>query len=156
MSGHKNFNELHDQVVADPERRARVERTSQEYDAILALADLRESLGMTQAQLAALLEVSQPNVSKLEHKGDVYLSTLSSYVAALGGKLELKAVFPTKPSALLCQERQMPNRKSINSSSPRTSSSTLWSSSRTRLRATRRLRKTYRSNASGRRKLLRR
>jgi transcriptional regulator with XRE-family HTH domain len=94
VSGHKNFSELRDRVVADPERRARIEKASREYDAVLALADLRESLGVTQTQLANLLEVSQPNVSKLEHKGDVYLSTLSNYVAALGGRLELKAVFP--------------------------------------------------------------
>ena len=93
MSGHKSFKNLSAPIDADPERRARVERISREYDAILALADLRESLGVTQTELAKLLEVSQPNISKLERKEDVYLSTLENYITALGGRLELKAVF---------------------------------------------------------------
>jgi DNA-binding XRE family transcriptional regulator len=93
VSGHKSFKNLSAPIDADPERRARVERISREYDAILALADLRESLGVTQTELAKLLEVSQPNISKLERKEDVYLSTLENYITALGGRLELKAVF---------------------------------------------------------------
>jgi hypothetical protein len=40
-----------------------------------------------------MLEVSQPNISKLEHKDDVYLSTLENYIEALGGHLELRVVF---------------------------------------------------------------
>jgi predicted transcriptional regulator len=52
---------------------------------VLALGDLRESLGVTQTELAGVLGVSQPNVSKLEGKDDIRLSTLGGYVAALGG-----------------------------------------------------------------------
>lgn len=97
MSGHRSFKELRERVVADPERRERVEEIGRAYDAVLALADLRESLGVTQADLAGRLEVSQPNISKLESKDDIRLSTLGGYVTALGGRLEVRAVFPDHP-----------------------------------------------------------
>jgi predicted transcriptional regulator len=64
---------------------------------VLALGDLWESLGVTQTELAGVLGVSQPNVSKLEGKDDIRLSTLGSYVAALGGRLEVRVVFPDHP-----------------------------------------------------------
>ena len=97
MSGRKSFKALRDLMDADPERRRRVEELHRAYDAVLGLADLRESLGITQAELAGSLGVSQPNVSKIERKNDVHLSTLAGYVAALGGRLEVKAVFPDHP-----------------------------------------------------------
>jgi transcriptional regulator with XRE-family HTH domain len=96
MSGHKSFKILSDRIDADPERRARVEEIERTYDEVLALANLRESRGVTQAQLAESLGVSQPNVSKVERTEDVHLSTIINYVAALGGHLELKAVFPNE------------------------------------------------------------
>ena len=97
MSGHKNFKVLRDKVVADPERRKRVEELGWAYDAVLRLADLRESRGVTQSELAGTLGVSQPNVSKIEHNDDLRLSTLGGYIAALGGRLEVNAVFPGHP-----------------------------------------------------------
>jgi len=33
-------------------------------------------------------------VSRIEHRADLYLSTLSEYVEALGGKLKIRAVSP--------------------------------------------------------------
>jgi DNA-binding XRE family transcriptional regulator len=105
VSGHKSFKNLSAPIDADPERRARVKRISREYDAILALADLRESLGVTQAELAKVLEVSQPRVSSLEHKEDVYLSTLENYVEALGGHLKLEAVFEDRSIELTLPQR---------------------------------------------------
>jgi len=59
----------------------------------LALADLRRSRHVTQVQLAGELGISQGNVSRLEGRSDVYLSTLRSYVQELGGHLEIAAVF---------------------------------------------------------------
>ncbi|CCF82780.1 hypothetical protein NITHO_1560008 [Nitrolancea hollandica Lb] len=42
----------------------------------------------------AIIGTFQANVSRTEHHDDLYLSMLSSYVAALGGHLEVTAVFP--------------------------------------------------------------
>ncbi|MGH2519104.1 MAG: hypothetical protein ACRDF8_04820 [Chloroflexota bacterium] len=58
------------------------------------LVELRERRRQTQVQMAQTLGTSQANVSKLERRNDLYLSTLSDYVEALGGRLELRAVFP--------------------------------------------------------------
>ena len=63
-------------------------------DAVLALAAMRERRGVTQATLADALGVTQQRLSQMERQEDLFLSTLASYVAALGGKLEVVAVFP--------------------------------------------------------------
>jgi DNA-binding XRE family transcriptional regulator len=60
----------------------------------LNLAELRQHGNVTQVQLADALGISQGNVSQLEHRTELYLSTLRDYVEALGGHLELAAVFP--------------------------------------------------------------
>ncbi len=59
----------------------------------LALADLRQSRNITQIQLAAQLGITQGNVSRMEGRSEIYLSTLRSYIEALGGHLEIAAVF---------------------------------------------------------------
>jgi tellurite resistance protein len=51
------------------------------------------SASTSAVQLAAQLGISQGNVSRLEDRSDVHLSTLHSYVEALGGHLEIAAVF---------------------------------------------------------------
>jgi DNA-binding XRE family transcriptional regulator len=70
-------------------------------DAELRLADVRHRRGVSQATLSRALEVSQPNVSRIEQEDDVYLSTLARYVAALGGHLEVQAVFPDETITVL-------------------------------------------------------
>jgi transcriptional regulator with XRE-family HTH domain len=58
------------------------------------LYQLRNAREMTQTRLAEVLEMDQGNISKLEKRTDMYLSTLRSYVEAMGGVLEIRAVFP--------------------------------------------------------------
>lgn len=59
----------------------------------LGLARIRAERKVTQVELAARLDRSQGNVSELERRSDVYLSSLREYVEALGGELEVNAVF---------------------------------------------------------------
>ncbi len=66
MSGRTNFSRLREEIERDPIRWARMDETRKAYDALLHLADLRQSRGITQADLASALGVSQPNVSKVE------------------------------------------------------------------------------------------
>ena len=66
MSGRHSFRKLREKIESDPERRERMEEKRKAYDVLLNLAELREAKGLTQAELAARLGVSQPNVSKLE------------------------------------------------------------------------------------------
>jgi hypothetical protein len=58
-----------------------------------ALRELRLRRGLTQQQVAARLGTVQPEVSKLERRRDTRLSTVRSYVAAVGGRLRMTARF---------------------------------------------------------------
>jgi len=58
------------------------------------LAELRRARGLTQTQVARSLEIEQGAVSRLERRDDLFLSTLSDYIQALGGELRLVASFP--------------------------------------------------------------
>lgn len=113
MSGHQSFDKLRRKMDDDPERRRRVREKKRAFDALLdlaELAELRKSRGITQAELAERLGVSQPNIAKIEAASrtegsgpgksgaaNIYLSTLAGYIEALGGHLELRATFPEHP-----------------------------------------------------------
>lgn len=58
------------------------------------LRELRQLAGKGQAEIASALNIKQPSVSKIENQNDMYLSTLRSYVDAIGGELELKVKLP--------------------------------------------------------------
>jgi transcriptional regulator with XRE-family HTH domain len=59
-----------------------------------SLRELRKAAGKAQAQIAASLKIKQPSVSKIEKQTDMYLSTLRSYVEAIGGELDLVVRLP--------------------------------------------------------------
>jgi transcriptional regulator with XRE-family HTH domain len=80
-----------------PEQRLQVEaRAAELIEEELTLRDLRQAQHLTQERMATLMGVEQENVSRLERRADLLLSTLSSYVAAMGGKLRLVAEFPNR------------------------------------------------------------
>lgn len=74
--------------------RAEIKTRSAKLLAELPLERLRSARNLTQTSMAELLGVQQSAVSKIEKRSDMYLSTLRSYVAAMGGNLEIQAVFP--------------------------------------------------------------
>ena len=92
MSGRRKWAEIRTPV--DPARLARMDEERRIMDAVVALAELRAQRGVSQEDLARAWETSQPNVSKIERQDDLLISTLRRYVEALGGRLELQAVFP--------------------------------------------------------------
>lgn len=94
MSGHKPFSILRAEINRDPARRHRVDEMKRAMRDARALTQVRTERGFTQQDVADALNVSQPNISRIEHESDVYLSTLRDYVEALGGELELTARFP--------------------------------------------------------------
>lgn len=57
------------------------------------LAALRRRRKASQATIAKKLAVTQSSISQFERGGDPKLSTVASYVDALGGRLEITAVF---------------------------------------------------------------
>jgi transcriptional regulator with XRE-family HTH domain len=55
---------------------------------------LRQARKQTQVALAERLDIPQNAVSRMERRTDLLLSTMRGYVEALGGKLELRVIFP--------------------------------------------------------------
>ena len=67
----------------------------------MSLQDLRKARKWTQVRVAKELGINQENVSRIEKRSDLLLSTLSGYVEAMGGTLRLVAEFPDRPPIAL-------------------------------------------------------
>ena len=77
-----------------PERQERARQRAAALLAGMPLQELRLARKLTQESLAARLGSNQALVSKLERRTDMYVSSLRSYIEAMGGKLEILALFP--------------------------------------------------------------
>jgi predicted XRE-type DNA-binding protein len=86
------FREL--QMGISAERRVRVEERVREAIKEMALDELRTAREFTQAELSQVLRVDQGSISKLERRTDMYIGTLRRYIEAMGGSLQIRAVFP--------------------------------------------------------------
>jgi len=86
-----------DDVLNDlpPKRRAKVKARAAE---LATLRDLRLAASQTQEDMAQALGVGQDTISRLEQRSDMLLSTMRRYVEAMGGRLDLIATFPNRPS----------------------------------------------------------
>lgn len=88
----KNFRVLREKM--SPEAQSKSRAKAQGMIREMPLDELRVARALTQEQLARVLQVKQSAISKLERRTDMYVSTLSGIVKALGGTLEIRAVFP--------------------------------------------------------------
>lgn len=81
-----------------PEQREQVEKRAAELIAEeMTLQDLRKARELTQIRMAELLNMRQENVSRLERRADLLVSTLQSYITAMGGELSLVVEFKDRP-----------------------------------------------------------
>ena len=88
----KNFSELEKKMSP-----AALKRSNALYKKMLQempLQELRQAKALSQTKLAKLLHINQAAISKLEHRTDMYISTLRDYSCAMGGSLEIIATFP--------------------------------------------------------------
>jgi DNA-binding transcriptional regulator YiaG len=60
---------------------------------VSALQALRKELGLSQMELARILNTTQSNVSKLEARRDIRLATLKTLIEARGGHMKVVAEF---------------------------------------------------------------
>ena len=88
----RKFSELRARM--SPAARAQSEREFKQMVEEMPLRKLRAARELTQENLASVLHVKQSEISKIERRTDMYLSTLASYVKAMGGTLEVRAAFP--------------------------------------------------------------
>jgi hypothetical protein len=105
MPGHRKFRDLVAHLDADPVRRVEIDAGKRAMHDIIALTELRERRDMTETEVTDASSTSQPSVSTREsliHEcEDIYLSTLRHYIEALGGRLEMTAVFPDETIRLV-------------------------------------------------------
>jgi len=91
----KKFEELRKKM--SPERQARVTAKTDRLRLEMNLQELRQQVAnLNQEEVAEFLDVTQGYISKLERRGDMTVSKLREYVAALGGEIEIKAKFKGK------------------------------------------------------------
>ncbi len=88
----RNFKELQEKM--DPASRSENRRRVREELQRMALDELRSAKQLTQADMAEILDVPQSSISRIERRADMYLSTLRNYIHAMGGELQIQAVFP--------------------------------------------------------------
>ncbi|MDR2188305.1 MAG: helix-turn-helix domain-containing protein [Azonexus sp.] len=77
-----------------PASLAQSDQLYHQWLAEMPLHELRQAKALSQVKLAQSLRVNQAAVSKIEHRADVYISTLRDYIRAMGGDLEIIARFP--------------------------------------------------------------
>ena len=84
------------------ERRERIETESKKLlEEYQTLVELRKARDLTQTQLAKDLSISQVSVARMEKRSDLLISTVRSYVEAMGGELNLVVRFPGKKPVVL-------------------------------------------------------
>jgi transcriptional regulator with XRE-family HTH domain len=76
----------------------------------MSLRELRKAHNMAQERIAEILGIGQEGVSRLEKRSDLLISTLRSYVEAMGGNLSLIAEFPGQPPITLTGLAQMESK----------------------------------------------
>jgi DNA-binding XRE family transcriptional regulator len=81
--------------VLPAERRKKItERTDELIRQEMTMRELRKARNITQVKLAKELNVKQEQISRIEKRGDLLISTLRRQVEALGGELTILASFP--------------------------------------------------------------
>ncbi len=108
---------MHDIMKSlSPARRKKIEARATELIAEeMSLRNLRQALPLTQQRMSKTLGIGQDGVSRLEQRSDLLLSTLRSYIEAMGGQLLLIAEFPdcepVAPSELSTMETASRTRR---------------------------------------------
>jgi DNA-binding XRE family transcriptional regulator len=96
------------------ERRAKIDAKAQQLIAEeMSLRSLRKARLLTQEKVAELLDIRQENVSRIEKRADLLISTLRDYVGSMGGELRLIVEFPDYPPIELSGFGEVEAEKSI-------------------------------------------
>jgi len=96
----RNLDDIY--AALPPEKRAKIDaRAAQLMTEYETLQELRKAMNVTQEQMARDLGVKQENISRLEKRSDMLLSTLARAIGALGGKLDLTVRFADRPPVSL-------------------------------------------------------
>jgi hypothetical protein len=90
----KQFSDLTREIRTNPARMARVNAYRRTMEAMLEVTRAREERADAPDELASAIDAWKTMDSGGEDEVALHLTTLRSYVEALGGELELTARFP--------------------------------------------------------------
>ena len=96
--GTKRYKEARAKALAATRARAAHDKLTEEIDTRVerrraTLAQVRQAVGLTQAQLAEELGLAQGDVSKIERRENLRLTTLARFIEATGGQLRIVATY---------------------------------------------------------------
>src|ERR1700679_2735931 len=91
----KNVNDLIKSLPASRQRKIE-KRASVLIAEEMTLQELRRARTMTQVNMAKTLGVAQKQISEIEKRTDMHISTLRRSIEAMGGTLSLVAEFPDR------------------------------------------------------------
>jgi DNA-binding transcriptional regulator YiaG len=94
MTGRTSFSTLRNRM--SPEAQGRVSAKSDALETEMALAEVRRAMKLSQEELAAILQINQASVAKMEKRTDMYIGTLRRFIQAMGGELDIVARFPDR------------------------------------------------------------
>jgi DNA-binding XRE family transcriptional regulator len=96
----KNVNFIMKSLPAS--RRRKIEKRASALIAEeMTLQELRQARALTQVRMAKTLGVAQKQVSEIEKRTDMHISTLRRSIEAMGGTLSLVAEFPDRAPVML-------------------------------------------------------
>ena len=98
-----SYDSIADELMTKASR-ARAKKRANTILKRMTLDELRKDRKMTQGKVALAMKMEQSEVSRLEKRSEVKLGTLRNYVNALGGHIEIRAVFPDKDVELALSE----------------------------------------------------
>ncbi len=117
----KNVNQIIDALPVA--RRRKIEKMAELLIAEeMTLQELRRAREMTQAKMAKQLGVAQKQISEIDRRTDMHISTMRRSIEAMGGKLSLIAEFPDRAPVVLTgisAERSQPSEPTRRQSSGR-------------------------------------
>ena len=113
MTKTKNFEQLRSKLRADPESRILGEQYERAIRDALALGELRESYSDAQGGVVDGSLDSRADAAHVELRDNPYLSALSGYIAELGGRLEITAVFPDQRISLVVPSSEQAESRAV-------------------------------------------
>lgn len=94
MAGRTSFSMLRNRMSPEAQERARAK--SEALEGEMVLAEVRKAMQLSQEELAAILNINQASVAKMEKRTDMYIGTLRRFIQAMGGELDIVARFPDR------------------------------------------------------------
>ena len=94
-------------ALPEEEQTAIAQATERLITEEMTLQQLRKARERSQEVVGEILHINQAAVSKIERRTDMYVSTLRSFIQAMGGELEIVARFPDQPPVRINQFEEL-------------------------------------------------